>query len=142
MKTTPTQKPSNTVYISNLSYERDRNGLRSMFAPFGQILNIKIIVEPSTNQSRGMAFVEMATIAEAQAAIDGLDQKVYDGRTVKAKFATPLKKSSVSKVKAPEKKKAEKDLTYVKAQLAKKARNEQKRPENKFAFKNKTKAKS
>lgn len=134
MKTTPEQKPSNTVYISNLSYERDRNGLKSMFAPFGQIINIKIVVEPSTNQSRGMAFVEMASVAQATAAIEGLDAKVFDGRTVKAKYATPLKATSVSKVEKSEQKKAEKDLGFKSAQLAKKARNEQKRPENKFAF--------
>jgi len=143
MKTTPDQKPSNTVYISNLSYERDRNGLRSMFAPFGQIINIKIVVEPSTNQSRGMAFVEMASVAQATAAIDGLDAKVFDGRTVKVKYATPLKNTSVSKIDKVEKKKAEKDLSFKTAQLAKKARNDQKRPENKFSFakpKPKTKA--
>ena len=134
MKTTPDQKPSNTVYISNLSYERDRNGLRSMFAPYGQIINIKIVVEPSTNQSRGMAFVEMASVAQATAAIEGLDAKVVDGRTVKAKYATPLKTTSVSKLDKVEKKKVDKDLSFKTAQMAKKARNDQKRPENKFSF--------
>ena len=136
MKTTPEQKPSSTVYISNLSYERDRNGLKSLFAPFGEILNIKIVVEPSTNQSRGMAFVEMATIAQAKKAIEGLDQKILDGRTIKAKYATPLKASSVSKLDKEkvdkEKKKVEKDLSFKSIQLAKKARNEKKRNSNPF----------
>lgn len=134
--TTPKQKPSNTVYISNLSYERDRNGLKSMFVKFGEIKNIKIIVEPSTNQSRGMAFIEMATIAQATAAIEALDGKIFDGRTVKAKFATPLKESSVSKKASEEKdkakKKVEKDLSYTSIQLAKKARNDKKRNSNPF----------
>ena len=79
----------NTVYISNLSYVRDRNGLKSLFSPFGEIKNIKIIVEPATNQSRGMAFIEMSNPAQAQRAIKELDQKIVDGRTVKVKFATP-----------------------------------------------------
>lgn len=138
---TPEQKPSSTVYISNLSYERDRNGIRSMFDRFGDILNIKIVVEPSTNQSRGMAFVEMKTIGQATKAIEALNGKVFDGRTVKAKFATPLRQSSVSKLKKDgeekaERKKAEKDLTFKSTQLAKKARNDKKRKSNPFDFKN------
>jgi U11/U12 small nuclear ribonucleoprotein SNRNP31 len=126
MNTTTQDTSKSTVYISNLSYERDRNGLKSMFSQFGDIQNIKIIVEPATNQSRGMAFVEMANPSQAMNAIKALDGKNVDGRTVKAKFATPLKKSSVSRI---EEKRAEKkkDLSYVKTQLAKKARNEEKR---------------
>ena len=65
---------NSTVYISNLSYERDRNGLRSMFAQYGEIKNIKIVVEPATNQSRGMAFVEMANPSQAKNAINALNQ--------------------------------------------------------------------
>ncbi len=122
---TPTNT-NNTVYISNLSYERDRNGLKSMFIQFGEIKNIKIIVEPATNQSRGMAFVEMANPVQAKNAIDALDQKKIDGRTVKARFATPLKASSISKIQ--DKKDAKKkDLSYVTTQMAKKARNDAKR---------------
>lgn len=143
--TTPEQKPSNTVYISNLSYERDRNGIRSMFDRFGDILNIKIVVEPSTNQSRGMAFVEMKTIGQATKAIEALHGKVFDGRTVKAKYATPLKASSVAKAKKAgdekaERKKVEKDLSFKATQLAKKARNDKKRKSNPFDFKAAAKA--
>ncbi len=124
----------NTVYISNLSYERDRNGIKSMFAQFGEIKNIKIVVEPATNQSRGMAFVEMSNAAQAKNAIEALDQKNFDGRTIKVKYATPLKASSVSRIneKRDEKKK---DLSFVTTQMAKKARNDAKRSPDKFNFK-------
>jgi RNA recognition motif-containing protein len=128
------ENTQNTVYISNLSYERDRNGIKSMFAQFGEIKNIKIVVEPATNQSRGMAFVEMSNAAQAKNAIEALDQKNFDGRTIKVKYATPLKASSVSRVneKRDEKKK---DLSFVTTQMAKKARNDAKRSPDKFNFK-------
>lgn len=133
MKTT--EKTSNsTVYISNLSYERDRNGLKSMFSHYGEILSIKIIVEPATNQSRGMAFVEMATAAQAKKAIEGLNLKIVDGRTVKVNFATPLKASSISKRAVSEKKEPKKDLSFLTTQLAKKARNDAKRSPDRFNF--------
>lgn len=124
MKTTDTT--NNTVYISNLSYQRDRNGLKSMFSQFGEIKNIKIIVEPATNQSRGMAFVEMANPGQAKNAINELNQKVFDGRTIKVTFATPLKGSSVSRIE-DKKNEKKKDLSYVSTQMAKKARNDAKR---------------
>jgi len=127
----------NTVYISNLSYERDRSGLISLFKRYGQIKNIKIIVEPTTNQSRGMAFVEMSHANEAKNAIEGLNQQVIDGRTVKARYATPLKSSSMSRT--PLKNEKTKDLEYVSKQLAKKARNDKKRKSNPFIFKTATK---
>jgi hypothetical protein len=125
---------NSTVYISNLSYERDRNGLKSMFSKFGIIKNIKIVVEPSTNQSRGMAFVEMATAEQANKAIEALNQKVFDGRTVKANWAIPMR-SSATATKAEGKKKIEKDLEFSTVQLAKKARNEAKRNSNPLKFK-------
>ncbi|MBY0515507.1 MAG: RNA-binding protein [Bacteriovoracaceae bacterium] len=122
--------PSNTVYISNLSYKRDRNGLKSLFARYGTIKNIKIIMEPTTQQSRGMAFIEMSSVAEAKKAIEGLNQAMIDGRTVKANFAIPLKPSSVSKIKEVQKK--QKDLEFKDVQLMKKARNEARRKANPF----------
>lgn len=118
-----------TVYISNLSYRRDRSGLKSMFNKFGTITNIKIIVEPKSNQPRGMAFVEMSNEAEAKSAIAGLDGVVVDGRTVKAKWATPQKKPTFS---APQ---DNSDLEYKTKMMAKKARNDARRKSNPFVFK-------
>lgn len=129
---TPNAPKSSTVYISNLSYERDRNGLKSMFSRFGIIKNIKIVVEPSTNQSRGMAFVEMATVEQALKAIEALNQKVFDGRTVKANWAIPQRNAPPTK---EAKKKIEKDLEFKSVQIAKKAKNEAKRKSNPLAFK-------
>jgi RNA recognition motif-containing protein len=143
---------NSTVYISNLSYERDRNGLKSMFSKFGIIKNIKIVVEPTTNQSRGMAFVEMATTVEAKNAIDALNLKVFDGRTVKARWATPQKPENVDKKFYPAKvadktdkkpaKKVARDLDFKSIQLEKKARNEAKRKSNPLVFKAKAKTKT
>ncbi len=138
-------KTNSTVYISNLSYERDRNGLKSMFSKFGIIKEIKIIVEPKTNQSRGMAFIEMATPAEAKKAIEALNATIVDGRTVKANWATPLKEGSVPRKFYPaknelktarqEKKVNNRDLEFKEIQLAKKARNLAKKKANPLVFK-------
>jgi len=124
-------KPSSTVYISNLSYKRDRNGLKSLFSRYGKIKHIKIIVEPTTNQSKGMAFVEMNSIDEATSAIEELDGQVIDGRTVKANFAIPQKEEK----KRTDSQKKEKDLEYKSIQLQKKERNDAKRKMKSFPIK-------
>ncbi len=135
--TKPSVKPTNTVYISNLSYKRDRNGLKTLFARYGTIKNIKIIVEPTTGESRGMAFVQMGSVAEATDAIKDLHGRVIDGRTVKANYAIP-------QIDAPEKKptdKKQKDLEFKDVQLAKKARNQARKNSNPLVFKMPTKKK-
>ena len=137
MEKKPINKPSNTVYISNLSYKRDRNGLKTLFARYGTIKHIKVIVEPTSNESRGMAFVEMGSIEEATDAIKDLNGRIIDGRTVKANFAIPQKDDGLKK----EAKKKEKDLEFKDVQLAKKARNQARRNSNPLEFKMPTKKK-
>jgi cold-inducible RNA-binding protein len=119
---------SSIVYLSNLSYKRDRNGIRSLLQKFGTIKSITIISEPETKQSRGMAFVEMSSVAEAEEAINELNGKELDGRSLKANFGKPLPVEK--KVTKP--KKAEKDLEFKQKQLEKKARNDKKRKSNPF----------
>jgi len=75
-----------------------------------------------------MAFVEMGSITEAKKAIEGLDQQVIDGRTVKANFAIP-------QLNVVKKEEVERDLEYKSKQLDKKARNDAKRKVDKFDFK-------
>jgi RNA recognition motif-containing protein len=131
-------KPNATVYISNLSYERDRDGLKILFKRYGAIKFIKIIVDPKTNVSMGMAFVEMGSIDEATKAIDGLDGAVIDGRTIKANYAKPQTEDSAKKKFFPAPVKKDKKLSYKDTQLAKKARNDKKREAKKLpSFKKK-----
>lgn len=126
-------KPSATVYISNLSYDRDRNGLRRLFEPFGKVKNIKIIVEPKSGQSRGMAFIEMGSVKEATEAIKGMNGKQIDGRTAKLNYAIPQKEEFKRDDLDAPKKKEKPD--FKSTQLAKKARNEARRKSNPLTFK-------
>lgn len=84
-------KENKTVYINNLSYKRDEKSLKKIFSEYGTVLEVKILVDNVTNQSKGMAFVEMSSVEAAQKAIEGLHGQVLDGRTVKVRYATPLK---------------------------------------------------
>lgn len=93
-------KENNTVYLSNLSYKRDKKGVSNLLSRYGTIININMIVDLDTKVSKGMAFIEMNSIEEAKKAIDGLNGQDIDGRTLKASFAIPQNPLNL-KFKAP-----------------------------------------
>ncbi len=77
------------LYVGNLSYSTTSSDLQEMFAPFGKVDSATVVEDRDTGRSKGFAFVEMSTDAEAQAAIQGLDGKERDGRTLKVNEARP-----------------------------------------------------
>lgn len=68
------------IYVGNLSYDTDESSLEGLFAEFGAVDSIRLIVDRDTGRSKGFAFVEMATDEEGSAAITGLNEKEVDGR--------------------------------------------------------------
>jgi len=77
------------IYVGNLSYETTEAGLREAFEQYGKVESARVITDRYTNRSRGFGFVEMPDDAEAQAAIDGLNQNDLDGRTLTVNKARP-----------------------------------------------------
>lgn len=80
---------NSTVYISNLSYDRDSDGVKNLFTPYGSVKYVKMIVNPKSHHSKGMAFVKMSSALEATKAIENLNGAEIDGRRVKANFSIP-----------------------------------------------------
>jgi RNA recognition motif-containing protein len=77
------------IYVGNLSFDTTDEDLRQAFAAFGQIASINIIRDKFSGESRGFAFVEMASRDEAQAAIKGLNGKEVKGRELNVNEARP-----------------------------------------------------
>jgi len=75
------------IYVGNLSYEVTEEDLQKAFEAFGQIESVKIIKDNYSGRSKGFGFVEMANNADAQAAINGLNDKELKGRTLKVNTA-------------------------------------------------------
>ena len=79
------------IYVGNLSWDTTDEKLKSEFEAFGEVASAAIIQDKVTNRSRGFGFVEMPSATEAQAAIDGLNGKDYDGRALTVNEARPRK---------------------------------------------------
>ncbi len=75
------------VYVGNISPDADQASLEALFSVFGTVEKAYIITDRQTGQSKGFGFVEMSSVAEAQAAIAALDGKKCDGYTVKVNEA-------------------------------------------------------
>ena len=77
------------LYVGNLSYDTQSADLEQMFAEFGTVNSVELISDRETGQSKGFGFVQMGSDAEAQAAIDGMNEKNVDGRNLTVNEARP-----------------------------------------------------
>ncbi len=77
------------IYVGNLSYETTSNELQDAFAEFGDVSKANVISDRETGRSKGFAFVEMSSAADAQIAIDALNDQDLHGRALKVNVAKP-----------------------------------------------------
>lgn len=77
------------LYVGNLSYDTTDSGLETMFAQAGTVVSASVVTDRDTGRSRGFGFVEMTDEKAASAAIEQLDGKDLDGRTIKVAEAKP-----------------------------------------------------
>ncbi|MBU4462598.1 MAG: RNA-binding protein [Proteobacteria bacterium] len=85
------------IYVGNLSYEITEEDLRLALEEFGQVESATIIKDKYSGQSKGFGFVEMASKAEGQSAIDGLNGKELKGRALNVSEARPRTESRGSR---------------------------------------------
>lgn len=76
-----------TVYIGNLKYERTDRDIKQLFSEFGKVNKVSIVLDPDTEMSKGIAFVQMPNEKEALEAIKELNGYRFDGRTLKVSIA-------------------------------------------------------
>jgi RNA recognition motif-containing protein len=75
------------LYVGNLSYNTSEDGLRNLFAEFGNVASAKIVFDRETGNSKGFGFVEMSSEEEANAAITGTNGREVDGRQIRVNEA-------------------------------------------------------
>jgi RNA recognition motif-containing protein len=77
------------LYVGNLTYQVSSSDLEQMFSPFGNVQSAQVIEDRATGRSKGFGFVEMGSDAEAQAAIQGLNDHEHGGRRLLVNEAKP-----------------------------------------------------
>ena len=75
------------IYVGNLSFGTEEEGLKGAFQKFGEVGSVSIIVDRDTGRSKGFAFVEMSDDENAMEAIKNLNGSVLDGRKIRVDIA-------------------------------------------------------
>jgi RNA recognition motif-containing protein len=81
------------LYVGNLPFSTTEASLAEKFSACGTVESAKLVTDRDTGQSRGFGFVEMATDAEAQRAIESLNGTDFDGRSITVNEARPPRKN-------------------------------------------------
>ena len=77
------------LYCGNLVFGASSSDLEQLFGQYGAVASAQVISDRETGRSKGFGFVEMSTDEEANAAIEGLNDKDYEGRPLVVNEARP-----------------------------------------------------
>jgi RNA recognition motif-containing protein len=78
---------NNRLYVGNLSFHTTEDVLQAEFAKFGEVAEVKLMIDRETGRSRGFAFVSMATEEGAKGAIAQMNGAMLDGRPLRVNEA-------------------------------------------------------
>ncbi|CAN1833563.1 Organelle RRM domain-containing protein 1, chloroplastic [Linum perenne] len=67
------------LFVTGLSFYTSEKTLREAFEKFGELVEVKIIIDKISKRSKGYAFVEYTTEAAASAALKEMNGKIING---------------------------------------------------------------
>ena len=75
--------------MGNLPYTATEGDVSDLFAEYGPVERVKIITDRDSGQSKGFAFVTLGDQSQLNAAIEGLNEKDYQGRALRVNASEP-----------------------------------------------------
>ena len=82
---------SKKIYVGNISFNAQEDDLRNLFSQYGEVVDVKIIIDKFTDRSKGFGFIEMADDQAAEAAISALNETELLGRALRVNEAQERK---------------------------------------------------
>ena len=77
------------LYVGNLLFNVSENDLRNAFEQFGQVTEVRLIMDKFSGKSKGFGFIEMPSKDEAEKAIGEMNGKEFMGRALNVNVAKP-----------------------------------------------------
>jgi cold-inducible RNA-binding protein len=80
---------SRKLFVGNLPYETGESELKELFSRAGAVEKVTVMRDMTTGRARGFGFVEMGSDADAQKAINELNDYQLGGRGLTVNEARP-----------------------------------------------------
>jgi RNA recognition motif-containing protein len=77
------------LFVGSLPWAVNDERLAELFAEAGTVESANVVLDKMTGRSRGFGFVEMSTVEEAQKAVEVLNGREVEGRTIIVSEAKP-----------------------------------------------------
>ena len=78
------------IYVGNLPYNVDDDGLKELFASYGEIEEATVIKDKYSSRSKGFGFVTFKEDEAGKKAISEMNEKEIEGRNLKVNEAKPI----------------------------------------------------
>lgn len=76
------RNPGSNLFVTGIHPRLSEGEVTRLFEKYGEVEGCSIMKDPHTQESRGFGFVKMVTAEQADAAKEGLQGEVYEGRTL------------------------------------------------------------
>jgi len=118
---------SKRIYVGNLPWSVAKEEFEGLFSPFGEIEEALVIANKYTGRSRGFGFVTYKNDADADKAMEEMNEKEVEGRKIVVKIARPSRESQEEEQKPKEELAEEKtpSAAELKEKLVKKSKKEE-----------------
>lgn len=77
------------LYVGNLPYKTTDEDLQALFGQAGAVESVRVMRDLTSGRARGFAFVQMASDADAQKAVEQFHEYQLDGRALVVNEARP-----------------------------------------------------
>ncbi len=77
------------LFVGSLAYATTDDTLKAHFEQIGPVSSARVITDRDTGRSKGFGFVEFENDSDNQKAVDQLNGKELDGRTINVSLARP-----------------------------------------------------
>ena len=78
---------SKKLFVGNLDFKATEKDLNELFSSFGEIEDIAVIKDRDTNRSKGFGFVTFVEDADAEKAVEEMNEKEFEGRKITVNVA-------------------------------------------------------
>jgi len=77
------------IYVGNMNYRTTEEDINGLFSQYGEVQSVKLISDRETGRAKGFGFVTMNDDTAAKEAIEALNEKEFEGRTLRINEAKP-----------------------------------------------------